>query len=65
VSCNAPAARNPLNYFEPYEHYPAHYENELTRALVVLLKLSPLVQEAWLRRVVRHRAFGSFPERPV
>lgn len=42
---------NALNYFEPYESLPAHHENQLTRALVVVLKLSPMAHGAWLRRV--------------
>jgi hypothetical protein len=40
-----------LNYFEPYESLPAHHENQLTRAFVVVLKLSPMAHAAWLRRV--------------
>jgi hypothetical protein len=44
-------ARDPLNYFEPYESFPPHHENQLTRALVFVLKLSPMAHAAWLRRV--------------
>ncbi len=45
--CGIP--RNALNYFEPYEALPPQHENQLTRALVVVLKLS--VHAAWLCRV--------------
>ena len=44
-------ARNALNFFEPYESLPPHHENQLTRALVVVLRLSPMAQAAFLRRV--------------
>ena len=44
-------AGNPLNYFQPYESLPAGHENQLTRALVVVLRLSPMAHAVWLRRV--------------
>lgn len=44
-------ARDPLNFFEPYESLAPHHENQLTRAFVVVLKLSPMAHAAWLRRV--------------
>lgn len=53
--------RNALNYFEPYESLPAHHENQLTRALVVVLKLSPLAQAVWLRRVDPMLALHELP----
>ena len=40
-----------LNFFEPYENIPAYYENQLTRALLVILRYSPLAHGAWLRLV--------------
>jgi hypothetical protein len=43
--------RDALNYFEPYESLPPHHENQLTRALVVALKLSPMAHAVWLGRV--------------
>lgn len=44
-------APNPLNFFEPYPSLPPGHENQLTRALVVVLKLSPMAHATWLRRV--------------
>jgi hypothetical protein len=55
-------ARDPLNYFEPYESLPPHHENQLTRALVVVLRLSPIAHSAWLRRVVPDRALYDLPQ---
>lgn len=40
-----------LNFFEPYESIPAYYENQLTRALLVILRYSPLAHSAWLRAI--------------
>jgi hypothetical protein len=40
-----------LNFFEPYENIPAYYENQLTRALLVVLSYSSLAHSAWLRLV--------------
>lgn len=37
-----------LNYFVPYENAAAWYENQLTRALLVVLRYSPMAHEAWL-----------------
>ena len=54
-------AHNALNYFEPYEQYPPRHENQLTRALAVLLRLSPMAQTAWLRRVDRELALWELP----
>lgn len=42
---------DPLNFFEPFEHAPANHENQLTRAFLVLLRLSPMVHEYWLSRL--------------
>jgi hypothetical protein len=52
---------NPLNYFEPYESLPAHHENQLTRALVVVLRVSPMAHAAWLRRVDSELALQALP----
>lgn len=54
-------ARSPLNYFEPYESLPPNHENQLTRALVVVLKLSPMAHAAWLRRVDPELALHELP----
>lgn len=45
------ASRDAVNYFEPYERRPAGHEDQLTRALLVVLKLSPMAHAAWLRQV--------------
>lgn len=55
-------ARNALNYFEPYEALPPHHENQLTRALVVVLKLSPMAHAAWLRRIDPTLVLHELPE---
>lgn len=36
-----------LNFFEPWES-PAHHENQLTRALLVVLRYCPIAHQAWL-----------------
>lgn len=41
----------PTNTFEVFSSEKAGNENHLTRALLVLLRLSPLAQEAWLRQL--------------
>lgn len=40
-----------LNFFSPYERSPAWHENQLTRALLVVLRYSPAAHESWLRVV--------------
>jgi hypothetical protein len=42
---------NHLNLFVPYENAGASHENQLTRALLVILRYSPLSHAAWLRLV--------------
>lgn len=37
-----------LNFFEPFENLPHHHENQLTRALLVLLRYCPAAHQAWL-----------------
>jgi hypothetical protein len=39
-----------LNFFEPWER-PANHENQLTRALLVLLRYCPIAHQAWLSLV--------------
>jgi hypothetical protein len=41
----------PTNTFEVFSKEKAGNENHLTRALLVLLRLSPLAHEVWLRRL--------------
>ena len=40
-----------LNFFIPYENAAASHENQLTRALLVMLRYSPMAHQAWLRLV--------------
>ena len=37
-----------LNFFDPNKDIPAHYENQLTRAFLVALRLSPAAHQVWL-----------------
>ena len=37
-----------LNFFEPWENLPPNHENQLTRALLVVLRCCPIAQQAWL-----------------
>ena len=37
-----------VNFFAPYESAPAGHENQLTRALLVVLRYSPMAHQAWL-----------------
>ena len=54
-----------LSFFETFERLPPNHENQLTRALLLVLRLSPVVHEAWLTRAAPgrrictncHRAF--------
>jgi hypothetical protein len=41
----------PTNTFEVFSKEKAGNENHLTRALLVLLRISPLAHEVWLRRI--------------
>jgi hypothetical protein len=54
-------SRDPLNYFSPFEQLPANHENQLTRALLVLLRLSPLTHATWLRLVAPERELQRLP----
>ena len=40
-----------LNFFVPYENAAAWHENQLTRALLVVLRYSPMAHQAWLHLV--------------
>jgi len=40
-----------LNFFIPYERAAAWHENQLTRALLVVLRYSPMAHQAWLHLV--------------
>ena len=50
------ADRDPLNFYSPYERLPAGHENQLTRALLLLLRMSPLAHVEWLRLIAPRRS---------
>jgi hypothetical protein len=37
-----------LNFFDPNKDIPAHHENQLTRAFLVVLRISPAAHQVWL-----------------
>lgn len=53
--------RDPLNFFSPYERLPAGHENQLTRALLVLLRMSPIAHIEWLRLIAPERRLADLP----
>lgn len=53
--------RDPLNFYSPYERLPAGHENQLTRALLLLLRMSPLAHVEWLRLVAPERSLRELP----
>ncbi len=53
--------RDPLNFFSPFEHLPPNHENQLTRALLVVLGLSPMAHAAWLRLAAPDRELQRLP----
>ncbi|HEU5064121.1 MAG TPA: hypothetical protein VFT79_13360 [Solirubrobacterales bacterium] len=54
--------RDPLNFFSPYERLPPGHENQLTRALLLVLRMSPLAHVEWLRLIAPERALSTLPE---
>jgi hypothetical protein len=53
--------RDPLNFFSPYERLPAGHENQLTRALLLLLRMSPVAHVEWLRLAIPERFLRTLP----
>jgi hypothetical protein len=53
--------RDPLNFFSPYERLPAGHENQLTRALLLLLRMSPMAHVEWLRLAIPDRSLRALP----
>ncbi len=51
-----------LNFFVPYERAAAWHENQLTRALLVVLRYSPMAHQAWLRLVAPERQLHDLPK---
>lgn len=52
---------NHLNFFAPYESLAAGHENQLTRALMVVLRYSPMAHQAWLGLVAPGRGLHKLP----
>jgi hypothetical protein len=50
-----------LNFFEPWEGIPAYHENQLTRALLVVLRCCPIAHQAWLSLVDPKLMLHSLP----
>jgi hypothetical protein len=44
-----------LNFFDPNLDIPAHYENQLTRAFLVVLRMCPTAHQEWLSLVAADR----------
>lgn len=53
--------RDALNFFEPFERLPPNHENQLTRAILLVLRLSPVVHQAWLSRVAPGQRLHDLP----
>lgn len=47
-----------VNFFVPFEKAPAWHENQLTRALLVVLRYSPMAHQSWLQLVDRSRSLS-------
>lgn len=54
--------RDPLNFFQPFENLPPGHENQLTRALLLVLRLSPIAHEAWLSRLPGSKHLWELPD---
>lgn len=50
-----------LNFFDPNPDIPAYYENQLTRAFLVVLRLSPAAHQAWLSLAAPSRKLYQLP----
>ena len=53
--------RDALNFFLPFRRLEPNHENQLTRALLVVLRLSPMAHTAWLRLVAPDRELQRLP----
>jgi hypothetical protein len=51
-----------LNFFAPYQSLAAHHENQLTRALLVVLGFCPLAHARWLNLVDPELCLERLPE---
>jgi len=50
-----------LNFFDPNLDIPAHHENQLTRAFLVVLRMSPAAHREWLSLVAPHLKLYNLP----
>ena len=50
-----------LNFFEPWENLAPNHENQLTRALLVVLRCCPIAQQAWLSLIDSTLLLHSLP----
>jgi len=50
-----------LNFFLPFRRLEPNHENQLTRALLVVLRYSPMAHAAWLRLVAPERHLQQLP----
>lgn len=50
-----------LNFFEPYDSLAPHHENQLTRALLVVLRYCPMAHQAWLSLVEPGKQLHELP----
>ena len=57
----AEGTSGPLNLFAPYPRLAANHENQLTRALLVVLRYSPMARTVWLRMVAPERHLDRLP----
>lgn len=55
-------ANDALNFFRPFRRLEPGHENQLTRALLVVLRLSPMAHAVWLGLVAPERALYHLPE---
>jgi hypothetical protein len=50
-----------LNFFDPNKDIPAHDENQLTRAFLVVLRISPAAHQVWLSLAAPDRKLYELP----
>lgn len=53
-----------LNFFDSNTDIPAHHENQLTRAFLVVLRMSPAAHQVWLSLVAPQHKLYKLPRKP-
>jgi hypothetical protein len=53
-----------LNFFDSNTNIPAHHENQLTRAFLVVLRMSPAAHQVWLSLVAPQLKLYRLPRKP-